>query len=258
LISLKSIHIKTLLHSSWADLMPRRRLRLMMLLPFMLDPYARLMILREIAKSKANYILIQSLSNSAEVIVDLFHHELKWITDHPKDFAFKTVKSNGWTFQTPDIHFSQFTMECGLEILVRFNEYLRLQKESSIQAVLSEVYETVYEGKCPKSEALAAIDYPYRTDVMRAIIKLQDDIGKRFRHLFPKTVTVSEKSGKKEIDFRKIPDNRDMWNTLLFNLAESPAYQGMATARKANMWEALTYMDEKAFQMSKEKPILNS
>jgi hypothetical protein len=247
-----SIPSSTLLHSSWSALSPRRRMRLMILLPFLDDPYAKLLALREVCKSKENYLTIQRIPNSPEVIVDLFRHDLQWISQKPTDFTFKLIHSKGWTFSAPDARFSDFTMEELVEMEIRFNEYLRLQRESALDKLMDVIYTPQAESsKTDRLTAISALPYPYRLDAFRMFAVIHEKIHTSFKHLFPNTKVLSEKDKSKPIDFRKIPKTSDWWTSLLFSLAETPAFQGMETAKEANMWEALTYLDEKAFEAKK-------
>jgi hypothetical protein len=224
----------------------------MILLPFLDDPYARLLALREVCKSKKDYITLQTIPDSAQVIVDIFHRELNWITEKPKDFTFKLISCKGWEFTTPDPRFSDFTFEDLVNMEIRFNEYLRLQRESSLDHLIDTIYTPLRESdKTDRLTAISLLPYPYRLDVFRMFAVLHEKIYTSFKHLFPNIKSVSEKDTSKPVDFRKIPKNSDWWTSLLFTLAETPAYPGMDTAKKANMWEALTYLDEKAFQQKK-------
>lgn len=49
-------------------------------------------------------------------------------------------------------------------------------------------------------------------------------------------------------------DSEPMWEKLLFVLAETPAYQGVATAKAAPMYEALNYLEGKAIENLNSKP----
>jgi len=118
----------------------------MILLPFLDDPYARLMALREVCKSKQHYITLQTIPDSAQVIIDIFHKELNWITDKPTDFTFKLISCKGWEFAAPDPRFSDFTFEDLVNMEIRFNEYLRLQRETSFDHLIDTIYTAVRES----------------------------------------------------------------------------------------------------------------
>jgi hypothetical protein len=247
-------HLSSLTHSSWESLPQKSRYRVMMLLPFLSDPYAKVLTLREISRSKKDYDMICSLPNSAEVIWDIFNKDLKWLTAHPKEFAFQKITSKGWEFSPPDARFSDITFGQWCEMEIAFNRYLRTQKETAFDKVLSHIYTTHKQGsKCDKLTAISLIPYPFRLDAFRMYVMIREKVLTSYRHIFPKVRSVSENKKSKSVDFRSIPDNTDMWHSLLFSLAETPAFQGMKTAFSANMWEALTYLDEKAFQAAKAR-----
>lgn len=247
-------HLSSLLFTSWDQIPQKGRYRVMMLLPFLSDPYAKILTLREISRSKKDYDLICSLPNSAEIIWEIFTKDLKWLTGHPKDFSFHTLKSKDWTFTAPDARFSEITFGQWVEMEITFNRYIRTQKEAAFDHLLSHLYTVHKEGeKCDKLTALSLLPYPYRLDAFRMYVMIREKVLTSYRHLFPKVRTMSENKKGKPVDFRSIPDNTDMWHSLLFSLAETPAFQGMKTAVSANMWEALTYLDEKAFQAAKAR-----
>lgn len=234
---------------SWEELTSRRRHHLMMLLPFLDDPFARLLALREICKTRDIYRQISRAGNSAELIVDLFHRGFKWLTAPPKSFSFATVQSRGWVFTAPDAHFELITFGQLVEMDSAFTRYLRSAREPEFDNLLSSLYTVTSSGsKHSKAQAIAAIPYPYRIDAFRVYSAVREKVFTSFKHLFPKVKTVSEKKADKPIDFRKVQDSTPMWHSILFSLAESGAYPGMDKAKSANMWEALTYLDEKAFQ----------
>lgn len=235
----------------------------MLLIPFINDPYAKLIILREISRSAKDYKLIQSLPNSAEIVVDIFDRGIDWLTKHPRTFVFPEVKAKGWTFRPPTATFEDLTFEQLVDLEILFNRFLRFEiaaqnsvlvpKQTHFDKFLSVFYHVAEAGKMDKLKAIATIPYPYRLDAFRMYCGLRDRIFKRFTSLFPHTSNASEKGVSKAIDFSKIPDNTDMWHGLLFVLADSPAFQGMETAKKAPIWDALTYLDEKALQAVKMK-----
>lgn len=225
----------------------------MVLLPFINLPHAKLMILRIIARSRKDYITIQTLPNSAEMVWELFEYSLKWITAKPIDFTFGRVHAQGWIFSPPDAHFSKLTFGILVEIDSAFTRYLRTNKEELIFELVSNIYKTEKPGEGDRMKAISQITYPYQLDVFRMYMMLREKMFQSFTHLFPQPKTLSKKPDTKPVSLEKIPDSTDMWHSLLFSLAETPAYQGMSTAKNANMWEALTYLDEKAFQAKKSK-----
>ena len=240
--------------TAWEQMNLRKRYRLMLLLPFLDDPYARLLALREIAKSKEIYLQLQRATNSAELIVDLFHNGFTWLSAAPKSFAFAEIRAKDWIFTAPDYRLPEGTFGQLVEMDSAFTKYLRTQQESHFDNLLAELYSVKQEGgKSSKLAALAQVPYPYRIDAFRVYSQIRDKVFLSFPNLFPKVDKPSEKTEAKPLDFRKVRDSTPMWHSLLFSLAETPAYQGMHTAKAANMWEALTYLDEKAFEIQKAK-----
>lgn len=241
------------LFESWSELPVRKRYRLMQLLPFLEDPYARLIALREISRSKADYAYLISAPNSAELIVDLFTRGLSWIYEAPTAFAFAEIPSQGWIFTAPDAQFSEIPFGAFVEMDSAFTRYLRSQDERIFDGLLHELYTVKQSGKVDLLQAIHRIPYPYRIDAFRIYCRVREKVFTTYKNLFPKVKIQSKKEGNPNLDFRKIEDSTPLWHSLLFALAETPAYPGMHLAKAANLWEALTYLDEKAFQAEQAK-----
>lgn len=238
----------------WDELPARKRHHLMMLLPFLDDPFAKLLALRLICKKKSTYQTIRRASNSAELVVDLFMHGLKWITAPPISFAYPVIESRGWIFTAPDSMFSEVTFGAFAEMDGRFTRYLGMAKEAEFTQLMAWMYQVTQTSKGTPEQVLQALPYWYRLDAFRMFARVREKVYTEFKWLFPKASGLSEKEESKPLDFRNVKDSTPMWHSLIFSLAETPAYQGMKTAQSANMWEALTYLDEKAFQLEKSKP----
>jgi hypothetical protein len=57
---------------------------------------------------------------------------------------------------------------------------------------------------------------------------------------------IKPENEEEEIKDKPPVDSEPMWQDLLFDLSETPAYQGMLTAKKAPIYEALNYLEKKA------------
>lgn len=239
--------------TAWEELPQRKRHHLMMLLPFMEDPFAKILALQLVCRKKLTYKLITKAPNSAELIVDIFRSGLTWISDPPKSYSYPTVKSQGWIMSPPDVRYSTVTFGQWAELDSLFTRYMRTQKEELFDRFLAELYTVKESGRGEKLRAISRLDYTVRIDAFRVHAAVREKVFTHFRWLFPKVKTLSENAEGKPLDFRKIQDSTDLWHSLLFRLAESPAYQGMKTAQDAGLWEALTYLDDKAFQIEQQK-----
>jgi hypothetical protein len=249
-----TIHERDLIYQSFDELPELKRYRVMVLLPFVDDPMARLILLRQICRSRQAYTTITTHPRACEIIVDLFTNSLAWLRAKPKDFTFRHIESQKYWFSVPDARFSEVTFGSLVELDSAFSKYLRTQREDLMNAFLAELYTIDRHGPGSPAKAIEAIPYPYRLDAFRMYAAIREKVFTSFRWLFPNSSKEpSEKEVSKPLDFRKIQDTTPMWHSVLFSLAESPAYQGMHTSKAANMWEALTYLDEKAFQAHKQK-----
>lgn len=248
-----SIPEPAILHQSWQSLPPKKRYQLMALLPFMDDPMGKLLILRVIARTAGDYRLIRSLPNSSAVVYDLFRYSLKWITEQPKGFSFPEVKAGSWVFHTPTDRFENVSFGQLTELDSYFTRYLRTHSEGLLISFLLNLYKVSKAGKGDIRTAVSKIGDPYRLDALRMYGMIREKVFTSFFHVFPMPKEQSKKTKNAAIDLRKIQDSTPMWHSVLFSLADTPAFQGLETAKAANMWEALTYLDEKAFQFKKSR-----
>jgi len=267
---MNTIQESDLFYQSFSELPRERRYHVMILLPFLDDPIAKMIMLRQLSRTRKAYNIITKHPNASEIIHDLFDKSLKWLQKKPTEFAFPVVKIGNQTFNLPDSKFSEVTFGQLVELDSLFTRYLRTQRESLLDSFL----ETLYTIQSPilnhKSEIpnlkspilnpkskIPNLPYPYKLDAFRMYAVIREKIFTSFKHLFPHSISeakaTSKKDTKKPLDLRKIADSTPMWHSVLFSLAESPAYQGMHIAKAANMWEALTYLDEKAYQAQRER-----
>jgi hypothetical protein len=237
----------------------------MILLPFLDDPIAKMIMLRQLSRTRKAYNIITKHPNASEIIHDLFDKSLKWLQKKPTEFAFPVVKIGNQTFNLPDSKFSEVTFGQLVELDSLFTRYLRTQRESLLDSFLETLYTIQSPILNPKSKIpnlkseISNLPYPYKLDAFRMYAVIREKVFTSFKHLFPRPLSgaegegTSKKDTKKPLDLRKIADSTPMWHSVLFSLAESPAYQGMHIAKAANMWEALTYLDEKAYQAQRER-----
>jgi hypothetical protein len=252
-----------ILYQSFSELPKSKRYRVMILLPFLDDPVAKVMLVRQLCRDRKAYRILFGHPNAAEIIHDLFDKSLRWLQDKPTGFTFPFFSWGGYRFDLPDDRFSDTTFGTLVELDSLFTRYLRSQKESIMDAFLKELYTVIKTGPAPIDQVLADIPYPYRLDAFRMYAVVREKIFTKFPHLFSGSPSrslsevegkgTSKKTPKTPLNFKKIQDSTPLWHSVLFSLAETPAYQGMKTAKEANMWEALTYLDEKAFQAAKER-----
>jgi hypothetical protein len=246
------MHESELLYQSFSELPRDRRYNVMLLIPFLDDPMAKLIMLRQLSRSRKAYNIITTHPNASEIIHDLYDKSLKWIQHKPTEFAFPVVQIENQKFTLPDAKFSEVTFGQLVELDSLFTRYLKSQREHLLDSFLQTLY-TIHNSPLTINHSqLTILPYPYKLDAFRMYCVLREKIFSSFSNLFPPP-TVSKKDPAKPLDFRKIQDSTPMWHSVLFSLAESPAYQGMHIAKAANMWEALTYLDEKAFQAKKER-----
>lgn len=230
----------------------------MILIPFLNNPIAKLLALRIIIKTKKHYLMIQRMKNSAQVIADIFEKELSWITAPPTDYTFHQISHMGWTFSTPSAKYEDITFGEWWELDAYFTKFLKYQKESHLDTFLDVLYDVERSGKVFKSTVIKSLPYPYRLDAFRIHAVVREKVFSHFKHLFPQKKSESKKTNSEPVDFTKIHDSTELGHSLLFSLADTPAFQGLETAKASNMWEALTYLDDKAFQAMKAREELES
>src|SRR5690606_19141316 len=169
------------------------------------------------------YKLIMTLPNSAADVYDLFKYSLKWITEQPKGFSFPEVKSGGWIFATPGDRFENVTFGQLVELDSYFTRYLRTQREPLFNSFLINLYSVKKEGKADLQRAVSLVGDPYRLDALRMYGMIRERVFSSFKHIFPTPKGQSKKSKQTAVDLRKIQDTTEMWHSVLFSLADSPA-----------------------------------
>ena len=67
--------------------------------------------------------------------------------------------------------------------------------------------------------------------------------------------TLFNVDGSEDDDEGKIEYTGEMWRNLLFDLSETPAFQGMQIAKDTPIYEALDYLEKKAIEVKQYKPV---
>jgi len=261
-----------LLYSSW-DEIPLRKLKLILQLLTLIrwdiknqwqNTYLKNLVLKQLFRKVSIFKL-----TTPEQRVDLFTHEIEWIKEFPITFPIKTYQLGGKTFHAPADTLSDITMDQLIESDISLFRYLRSEKSIYIGHFLAMIFTVKGEvltdeildqnsailRKMPEAEIAAAI---------RSFIGGYNALRKSCPELFPPTPDPLK--GDKNISNSPPQggagggrvDPSKSWQSLLFELANTPGYPGMESAKKALAWEALPYFNHEQAKLRKQDQALKS
>jgi hypothetical protein len=252
-----------ILYQTWEEI-PLNKLRVILqVLPFVQwsvndDPantYVKNFILRHCFKSLKTYKL-----TTAEQRVDLFTHELRFLRAPSCYFPLRSYRMEGKVFRAPTKGMSDITIERLAQADTSLSRYIITERSNYIGEFIAALYHelgTEY-GNQEEFEANAKILYKIpdheKAAIIRAYLGSRKLLMKQCPYIFPEPKTRRENKSD-EIKKPKAQDTGPMWQTLIFELANTSAYPGMELAKKANAWEALQYFDremEKTSQINKK------
>lgn len=232
----------SILYTSY-DEIPLRKLRLILqLLPVIrwevygngANTYLKNLVLKHLFRSRKIY-----LKTTPEQRVDLFTHELHWLREQSTTFPIRTYSLAGMLFHAPDALMASITVERLMEADIALYRYLKSERSHYLHHFIAQLYlpatpapvDTALFAKLPDHEVIA---------IIRAYLGCFDALRKRCKMIFPDEDTPDPKSAPKPA---KAKDPALSWQTLLFELANTPGFPGMQSAKSALAWEALPYMD---------------
>lgn len=194
---------------------------------------------------------------SGEQIWDILE-DVKFMDKPFYFFHITYIRTREGTLFRPDEYLSTFTFYQYIKAEAEFSKYLVLNYRNSpdqihaIRRFIAIIYQPIVGRFNEDSIEKYAAALPKRLtlDLRFLIIKTyancRDYIMKeRCRHLFK---IEAEQGIKKEPVY-----TGKMWQDLLFDLSETPAFTGLEKARNARLYEALDYLEKK----SAESPKIN-
>lgn len=132
-----------------------------------------------------------------------------------------------------------------------------LHPSAMSQAYLDEMIGVIYTQPSQFDEALIkqrgeqiakVLTNDQRFVIMHVYANVKEFIIKNCPNLFP----IPEETAEPIVDKPPV-ESEPMWKQLLFDLSETPAYQGMINAKRAPMYEALDYLEKKHKDLNQTK-----
>lgn len=269
---MRSYHISDLFKTSWAEVSPKEmatvidmKLKMQRASDEGLDQAAghyAIMILRALRKNKS---LVGKIN--VEQAVDCIN-DLKFI--HEKWFTFPDIEFNDSKFCVPPTHLKNHTLGQLYWMDSLFSKFLIQeyydgrahppQTPSTLaEMFLDEMIAVVYTHPDHFDEKLIEergkeigkiINNDIRVCSLYAYANIKEFILAEFPLTFPRP---DDDGPEKPIANKPPADSEPMWQNILFDLSESPAYQGMDRTKKAPMYEALNYLEKKHKDLQRKK-----
>lgn len=182
---------------------------------------------------------------TAEQKVDLIAHQLEFMKALSPRFLVPLFTLKGKTFHAPKAALTDITIERLAEADTRLSRYMMSEKKTYLHAFVACIYsdgsdfnDDILTANAALMEGLQEVEI---VSIIRSYLGSREMIVKNFEEIFPSN--VSDKPKKENAKIPRIQDTGPMWESLIQELANTPGFQGMATAKKANAWEALSYLN---------------
>lgn len=237
-----------ILYTSWEQIPVPRLKNIIKVLPLIdweerddwMNVFCKNLILKNIFRDTRLY-----KSTTAEQRVDLIAYETGFIRKLTHKFLIPVFHKDGKAFRSPKDACTDLTIERFSEADTRLTRYFISSKPSYLHDFLACLYlaDTVFNADimAENGQILSKIPYYQQISIVRSFLGSRQVIEKRFKNLFeqPKSIERQPKDAPKH----KVQDTAPFWEALIHELANTPAFQGIANARNANAWEALAYLD---------------
>lgn len=246
------IKASDILFTTWEDI-PLRKLKIILqLLPAIRwdvhgnesNTYLKNFLLKQLFRQRKVY-----LQTTPEQRVDLYTYELEWLKDLSPKFLFPEIKLDGITLYAPKDGITDLSLEELAEADTRLSRYILSERSEYLNTFLACLY---YDGSewsedrlKTNGQILAKLPEYQKVSIIRSFVGSREMLTKSCPDLFPtsqKDEEAEEKKKKNQKPF-KVTDTGPLWDALIYDLASTPGYPGVTTAKKANAWEALTYLN---------------
>lgn len=248
-----------ILYQTWEEL-PLNKLRVILqVLPFVdwsvnenpENTYCKNFILRCCFRSLKTYKL-----TTPEQRVDLYTHEIKFLRSPSCFFPIRSYRMDGKVFRAPTKGMSDITIERLAQADTSLSRYIISERSNYMGEFIAALYNEVdcefgnQEQFESNSSILYGIPEHEKVAIIRAYLGSRKLLMKQCPFIFPEPNTKYQNKNQKP-EKPKAQDTGPMWQKLIFELANTPAYPGMEQAKKANAWEALQYFDMEMEKASK-------
>ena len=244
----KRVKAADILYQRWEDLPFQRLSFLLKLIPLIdwdkkedwMNTFCKNLALKNIFKEKKLYRI-----TTAEQRVDLINHEMKWLREITHKFLIPSL----YSLKAPKDGLTDITIERLAEADTRISRYLISGRESYMHTFLACLYQDdepfSEENMLESAKKLAKVEPWKKISIIRSYMGSRMRMNEKLKELFPPGSTSTKKT------LPSVKDSGPLWESLIHELANTPAYRGMETAKKANAWEALTYMDREIKKIKK-------
>lgn len=204
-----------------------------------MNTYLKNFILKQCFRSVRTYKL-----TTPEQRVDLYTYELQFLRTLTPRFLLPHIKISGVTFLAPKMGMSNLSIEQLAEADTRLSRYLKTEQASYLHTFLACLYEDgaefCEEVMSYRADLLAKIEESAKVSIIRSYFGSRKLIMQQFPEIFPQGKSIKKHNTNM---IPKVEDTGPMWDALIQELANTKGYQGVSTAKKANAWEALGYMN---------------
>ena len=252
-----------ILFTSWEEI-PLRKLNLILqLLPVIRwdvydhwgNTYLKNFLLKQLFRQRKVY-----LKTTPEQRVDLYTVELDWLKELSPKFPLRELKANGRIFTAPKDGLTDLSIEQLSEADTRLSRYLISERSEYLHTFLACLYSdgSAFNEENIKTNAehLAKLEEWQKVSIIRSFVGSRDLLTKACPELFPvhrRDAEDAEEKGKKNKKAFKAEDTGPLWDALIYDLASTPGYPGVQTAKKANAWEALSYLNHEIKKTLRKK-----
>ncbi|HMG90759.1 MAG TPA: hypothetical protein VK589_11890 [Chryseolinea sp.] len=270
---MKTYHISDLFKTSWDQVSPKEMATVIDMkikmqraneqgLHQAAGHYA-IMILKALRKNEG---LVSKIN--VEQAVDCIN-DLEFI--HQKWFTFPEIKFSDSTFCNPPTHLKNHTLGQLYWIDSLFSKFLMQEyydgrahppqtPSTMAEMFLDEMIAVIYTHPDQFDEKVITergkeigriINNDYRVCMLYGYANVKEFILAEFPLTFPRL--EDEDETQNPVSNKPPVDSEPMWQNILFDLSESPAYPGMDRAKKAPMYEALNYLEKKHKELQRKK-----
>jgi len=168
---------------------------------------------------------------------------LDFIYEDTTTFVVRAVRIDQRTLGAPDPELKNLSF---YELIIADSDFSKFIISKNIQ-YLDHLIATLYTREVEMVTRMQSIEV--KEAIMINYAACRNYFTARCPNLFPK-------QQKDDNDPPGPPSyTGEMWLNLLYDLAETPAYQGIENAKKANAYEALDYLEKKAREMKNLKKL---
>lgn len=254
----KTYKASDLFHTSWDTLSKKQLLQLLQLQTMLMkekdadkQAYIKTHMLWAINRNKKLYKQITSAQ-----MVDLFAEldflkepTTRWFVPsfHHNGFKFYAPMQELKGFQLPGDKEGEFTFAKLMYADSYYTIFLLNSQEEYFWKFASHLYmrEPSKHGKKITMEDMQMIVINYAAN--------RDAVFSRFKHLFPKDQPSDPEISGELSEEVPVKPTGQMWQSLLYSLADTPAFSGIDNAKNAVALEALSYLDQKAKEAEEMK-----